>query len=306
VFEKAQPAALRVVTDPAGVGTAFFISPDGLALTAHHVVRDARRFSVLTSQKTRLNASVVGYDEVRDLALIKVEVKEPVQALEIATSAPKVGEPLLAIGNSCDAFLRPRPGRVTALERDISPAYPTGLIASNMPLAPGDSGGPVLDASGRVVGVSDAIGFGMEGFSSYVAPLYAASQIVSELKSGVRRDVPVLGVLTADLDADTVSGLGTGRPGVLVTSVLPGSGAARAGLRGRDDSRLSSDADLRAALRAGTLDIIVAVDGKTVQTRDDLVGYLRGKRVGDRVELTVWRAGETLKLNVTLGRRAVT
>jgi S1-C subfamily serine protease len=300
VYNKARPAAVRVETGN-GLGSGFIISSDGLIVTAAHVALGAESLRVVTSDGARLPATVVGYDELRDLALLRARSSRALPALKLAGGAPKAGDAVVAIGNSRGAFNAARPGRVTALDRSLSASFPSGLIASTMPLAPGDSGGPVLNAAGEVVGVAVAVGRDWGGYSSYAAPLTASSPVLRDLRAGVKRAVPVVGVSVLPLTPETVGELGYGSPGgLLVTSVAPGSGAARAGLR--DPQTRAQGNRMRQEILSA--DAITAVDGRRVRSRDDLVGYLRTKKVGDSVELTVRRDGRDLRLRVTLGARS--
>lgn len=305
VFQKARPAAVQIRTaEPEGVGSGFYISADGYVMTAAHVVSSSRRFFVVGLDRTPRPATLVGYDEFRDLAVVKVELDRPVAFLELESATPKAGDDVLTIGNSGDAFLAARPGKVTALERTIAEGFPRGLLSSTMPLAPGDSGGPILNAAGKVVAVAVAIGRDEEGFSSYGAPVFGATALVAELRAGARRGVPFMGVGLADAAQLTPEGaalLRLERPsGIVITSVAEGSGAARAGLR-----PLQPTVDAGGRITALEGDVIVAADGKALDDSDALRAFLRTRTVGDTVELTVLRGGQQLKVKLTLGTRFV-
>ena len=190
---------------------------------------------------------------------------------------------MVAIGNSRGSFDGGRAGAVTALNVSLDPTFPVNMVESSMPLAPGDSGGPVLNAQGEVVGVSTAISNQGGSFASYFVPV-TGDALVRQLVSGVKRGVPVLGIAVADARATT------GKPGILVTAVTPGLGADRAGLKG---STVREFRDASGAVQQDTsgADIIVGVDGRPVSTPSALIAYLRGKAVGDRVTLKVQRGG---------------
>lgn len=303
VYQRVRASTVRVTNDD-GLGTGFFISKDGLVLTAAHVALSGGPLSVTTTAGQRLNATLVGFDEYRDLAVLKVNTTRQAGAfLSLADASPKVGAAVLAVGNSRGDFNAPRTGEVTNTSATLGANFPSGMLKTTMPLAPGDSGGPVVNASGQVVGVSTAVGVTGGGYASYVSPVTKSSKVLSEIRAGVKRGTPMLGVTITNFDAQTAADLGFGRPGgVLVTSVSDGSGAAKAGVRA---PRTTREIDERGLVRERIVgaDIITAVDGRRVADGDTLVGYLRTKKIGDRVVLTVQRDGQSVKLNVTLGAK---
>ena len=305
VYQASVDSAVRVNVGDSGIGSGFFMSPDGLILTAAHVPLgdSSARLSVTTGAGQSLLVTLVGYDEVRDLAVLKAEGSN-FPALKLADSTPKVGAGVVAIGNSRGSFDGGRAGAVTALNVSLDPTFPVNMVESSMPLATGDSGGPVLNEAGEVVGVSTAISDQNGSFASYFVPVTRNSTLVQSLVSGVKRGVPVLGIGVADARQ------ATGQPGVLVTAVTPGLGAAKAGLKGGAALTGSTVREFRDA--SGDVqqdisgaDIIVGVDGRAVTTPAGLIAYLRGKGVGDRVTLKVQRGGQTLNVSVLLSARPV-
>ncbi|WP_407541074.1 trypsin-like peptidase domain-containing protein [Deinococcus radiomollis] len=303
VYQASVSSAVRVNVGDSGIGSGFFMSPDGLILTAAHVPLgdSSAKLSVTTGAGQSLPVTLVGYDEVRDLAVLKAEGSN-FPALKLADSTPKVGAGVVAIGNSRGSFDGGRAGAVTALNVSLDPTFPVNMVESSMPLAPGDSGGPVLNAAGEVVGVSTAISNQNGSFASYFVPVTRNSALVQSLVSGVKRGVPVLGIGVADARATT------GQPGVLVTAVTPGLGAAKAGLKG-GTVREFRDAAGDVQQDISGADIIVGVDGQAVTTPAGLIAYLRGKSVGDRVTLKVQRGGtsggQTLNVPVVLSAKPV-
>jgi len=354
VFRRARPASLQIEVRsgdlafhafPQGIGTGFFISPDGLVLTAYHVVDPTtarlpgrERFVAVGPDETRYPLELVGFDAYLDLALLQAEVHGEVPYLPLAGGPPEVGSEVLAIGNSRGEFLGGRVGEVTRLGvRALRAEFADDTVELTAALAPGDSGGPVLNARGEVVGVVSYIsltpGFGnpdappgaegfvppflrglrlSEGFASYAVPVSSDSEVVADLRAGAQRDVPVIGF---EIGTRTVGpsynprdgrGLELGpRPGVVVGRVAPGGPAARAGLRSAVEEPVYDRTGALCAVRA-VVDVIVAVDGERTPTVDALVRVLRGKEVGQQVEVRVQR-GDTLQtLTLELGaRRAV-
>ena len=297
VYDASIASAVRVRVGSSGIGSGFFMSQDGLILTAAHVALgdSAAKLSVITQAGQQLPVTLVGYDEARDLAVLRTS-GTGFPALKLAASTPGVGAGVVAIGNSRGAFDGGRAGSITALNVSLDPTFPLNMAESSMPLAPGDSGGPVLNAAGEVVGVSTAVSNQNGRFASYFVPVTSSSTLVQSLVSGVKRGVPVLGIGVADARRIT------GQSGVLVTAVTPGLGAARAGLKGAA-VREFRDASGNVQQDITGADIIVGVDGKAVSTPAALIAYLRGKQAGDRVTLAVKRNGQTLNVPVLLSAR---
>lgn len=297
VYDASVASAVRVNVGDSGIGSGFFMSKDGLILTAAHVPLgdSSAKLSVVTQAGQTLPVTLVGYDEVRDLAVLKAQGNS-FPALKLAGSTPKVGAGVVAIGNSRGAFDGGRAGSVTALNVSLDASFPVNMVESSMPLAPGDSGGPVLNAQGEVVGVSTAISSQGGAFASYFVPVTQNSTLVQSLVSGVKRGVPVLGIGVADARATT------GQPGILVTAVTPGLGAAKAGLKGAT-VREFRDASGDVQQDVSGADIIVGVDGRAASTPSALISYLRGKQVGDRVTLRVRRGTQTVNVSVVLSAK---
>lgn len=294
VYVNAHPAALAVEGENGGRGSGFFYRAsrgETLVLTAYHVVAEGGRLSVRTARGARAPADLVGYLEPLDLAVLRIEKGQAAapRLLELELDRPlRPGEGLLAIGNSRGEFIAPRLGRLVRKGVEVSPFLPSGLLETTLPLAPGDSGGPVLDASGKVVGVAVAIGMTEEGFRSYVVPLEGRRAELGRMEEGERTSWPYLGLqgpraLTPELAQE----LGLPPGGVLVGRVVPGGAAHRAGLRGLE--------------AGGVPDVILEVDGAPVNTFEDLLRAVRRKKVGEEVELKV-RRGETIfQVRVQLG-----
>jgi len=296
-YARSTASAVRVNIGRSGIGSGFFISSDGLVLTAAHVAlgEPGAAITVTTDDGVRHAARIVGYDESRDLAVLRVQGKG-FTPLKFASRAPAVGDAVVAIGNSRGAFDGGRAGRVTAVNASLDASFPSGLVASTMPLAPGDSGGPVLNARGEVVGVSTAVSEHGGVFRSYFVPLTQGSRVVQELRSGVKRGVPVIGIGVADArDFARVAG-------ALVTDVTRGLGGAKAGLR-VPTVREFRDESGRVSREVTSADVIVSVDGRKVTRAADLVAYVRTRKAGDRVKLGVQRGGKTVTVTVTLSHR---
>ncbi|MCX8088818.1 MAG: S1C family serine protease [Meiothermus ruber] len=294
VYTQALPASVRIETVPEGTGSGFFISADGLVMTAYHVVEDTRGFRVIDSKNQSLSAELVGYDEFRDIAILRASVNEPVPFLPLeTTSGPSVGEPLLAIGNSRGQFIAPRYGIVNTVERDIFPFFNSIAISTTIPLAPGDSGGPVLNQAGRVVAVVVAIGQPNGVFESYLSPLQGLGEVIAQLQAGRKRDVPYIGVQLFQIDDETAATLRIPKEGVLIQGLLRGGAAERAGLRGFAIRRENGQ-------EVYEFDVILEADGRPFNNVTELQRYIRSKEVGDTVVLTVRRGQQILKVELRL------
>lgn len=329
VFQKLRPTAFRIeqraanaTTAPDGLGTGFFISKDGLALTAYHVVFGAKELSArLVGSDKRVPVEVIGFDDYNDIALLRVKVTEDVPFLPLAQNGPKVGDAALAIGNGGGSFLRDKYGTFERLDVASERAdFPSGTLELNAQLIPGDSGGPIINARGEAVGVVSYIQVGGSSsggsnlrIKSYAIPVTQSSKLVADLRGGVKRDAPVLGVSRGGQignvagaldDADELFpsiGLGS-KLGVTFSGVQDGSPAAKAGLKPLVLVDQGSQQQNRYPQFSG--DVIVAIDGKAVRAWNDLVSQIRGKKIGDAIKLTVARGTQTVEVSVTLAARA--
>lgn len=298
LFKKLRPVSIKVEQRNASgtlnaIGTGFFISPDGQFLTAYHVVDGGKLFTVKTVSGQSFPATLVGFDNAADVALLKIRTRGQVPYVQLAAREPDPGEPVLAIGNSRDQFLQPRRGQLLRLNAQASRAdFPAGTLEMSAPLAPGDSGGPIFDRAGQAIGVVSYIRVDQndDTLASYAVPVTTASALLKDLKAGVKRDVPAIGIGPSRHDALV------NVPGVVVGTVASGSPAARAGLRGERFVGSGDSARLVA-------DVIVAVGGRPTRSFDDLLLQVRQKRIGDTVALTVLRGSQRLSLSVTLAAK---
>ncbi len=339
-FEQARAATVRIEArcaglyhgQPIGVGTGFFVREDGLLLTAYHVVDAATsanctvRWLAVTADMEEFPVSLVGFDAYMDLAALQASVNRAVPVVPLAQHLPTPGTPVVAIGNSRDEFLAARAGRVTRLGVQAGRAdFADNTIELTNSLAPGDSGGPVVNSHGEAVGLVSYISFNPNAMSSqsfvppylrgltlsrdfagYAVPLTGSSELVAAVLAGERRDVPVIGFsqshgLAYDYDPRTSAhDLGL-RPGPIVGQVAVGGPAEAAGLRSLGQETVMG-ADGSVTLQT-VADVIVAVDGVPTPTFFDLLAEVRGKQIGDVVELTVQRGRATFRVELTLGAR---
>nr|WP_221269784.1 S1C family serine protease [Deinococcus budaensis] len=304
LFEQSRPAVVRVeslnpATREAGIGTGFFISEDGQVLTAYHVVASGQLFQIRTLSGRTLRARVTAYDAGADVALLQVQGRGPFPVLNLAARPPRVGETVLAIGNSGGDFLQPRRGQLLRLGAEAGdPTFPQGTLEMTAPLAPGDSGGPIIGGNGEVIGVVSFIRVDTSNQTraSYAVPVTEGSDLVAALRRGEQRDVPVVGLVL-----DVIHSGAQGLPGAVIRRVAEDSPAERAGLRG---ATFDQDGNLTAIG-----DVVVSVNGQPTRDAAAFITEVRRAQVGDTVTVGYLRGGEGQPLEARIelvGKRSVT
>ncbi len=285
-------------------GSGFFFTTDGYIMTNRHVVEKSEELRVRTSDDREFEAKLVGVDPYLDLAVIKIESDQPVAALPLGNSdALRVGEWVVAIGNPIMYRNSVTAGVVSGKGRRLGfDATELGdYIQTDAAINFGNSGGPLLNARGEVIGINTAIVRndnpfrGREGLIEgigFALPIEAARRSLDQLVSTgtVRRGY--LGVSVGPLSADGASFNGLpDNKGAVVQRVDPDTPAAKAGVQ--------------------QADVILAVDGRPVSNSTELVSAISAKRPGDSVRLDVWRydtqakTGQKLAFNVTLAERRI-
>ena len=268
-----------------GSGSGFLFTPDGYLLTNSHVVHDARRIEVLLNDGERATANLVGDDPDTDLAMIRIEGLHHPAATLGSSAALRVGELVVAIGNPYGFECTVTAGVVSALGRTFRSQggrLMDNVIQTDAALNPGNSGGPLLNSRGEVVGVNTAVILPAQGLSFAVGISTARWVIPLLLKEGrVRRSMLGLGVQNAPVLRRVVRHHGLLHDsGVLVIHVEPRGPAARAGLREGD--------------------VIVALDNHPVSSVDDLHRRLSGDAVGHALTLALLRGGvQKLEVSIT-------
>ena len=312
VYERVSPAVVEVNTGvgsglslrPLGSGSGFLIDSEGHIVTNNHVVQNGSTVGVKFSNGTTASATVLGRDPANDQALLKVDaaVVAGIRPVTLGDSSSlKPGQMAIAIGNPFGLEGSVTVGVVSQVGRDMPSTLGrpiSNVIQTDALINTGNSGGPLLDSSGAVVGINTAIQTSLIGGVSrgigFAVPVNALKSMLPRLKTeGVVRP-PWLGVRAVDIDAQLAERLGlpVGR-GVYVAGVAPDSPAEAAGLT-------ESGVGFRGTPTAGG-DIIVAVGGVAVASTPDLITELNTRQPGEQVTLTVIRAGETLDVTVTLG-----
>jgi len=314
VFIKAN--VVQKSTDPFGfsqdqsgtaTGSGFVISDKGLILTNAHVVNGASSIQVQFGNKRTAQAQVLGRDESTDIALLKVDPSNlDLHPLKMGNSNfLQVGDPTLAIGNPFGLERTLTTGVVSAVKRTIGAPNGfqiDGVIQTDAAINPGNSGGPLLNSKGEVVGINSQIQTGNGGNGNvgigFAVPINTAKQILPDLEQGKRVQRGWLGVETATVDASLSMLKLPADYGALVQKVVPGSPAAKAGIRG-GNSQVTVDGS---TIAVGG-DLIVEVNGESVRASDDLQRVVGRAKPGDTVEFKVLRGESQKEIEVTLGTR---
>jgi 2-alkenal reductase len=293
-----------------GEGSGFVWDDQGRVVTNNHVIQEADSITVVFANGAEAEAKVLGADPDSDLAVLELlgfdEATKPVVLGDSASL--RVGQMAIAIGNPFGQEFTMTTGIVSALGRIIrggnSPFSIPEVIQTDAPMNPGNSGGPLLDRQGRVVGVATQI-ISRSGSSAgigFAIPIDTAKQVIPALISDGRYEYAWLGISGAGLRREIVRemGLPQGTGGALVIEVAKDSPADRAGLRGSDRTVVIDGQTL--ALGGDT---IVAINSSPVKGIDDLITYLVNRtRPGDTVTLELLRGqGQREKVGVTLGKR---
>lgn len=283
-----QAAGLGGGTVRRGTGSGVILRSDGHIVTNAHVVQDADRLRVTLANGDELSADLIGADQDTDIAVIKVD-REDLPAAVVGTAKDlKVGELAVAIGSPLGLQQTVTAGIVSALGRRVDrPNLPplVDMIQTDAPITQGNSGGALIDSNGALVGINTAIAaspdVGAEGIA-FAIPIDVVKEVADELIQSGRATHPWLGVIGANIDAETARQFGIGQ-GARIIEVAPDSPADEAGLRPDD--------------------VIVGFDGETITSMDELVVEIRLREVGDEVALEVVRDGETITVTVVLGDR---
>ncbi|HEX2111294.1 MAG TPA: trypsin-like peptidase domain-containing protein [Gaiellaceae bacterium] len=289
------------------LGSGFVIDKDGHIVTNFHVIEDARQVYVNFSQDDGLEAEVVGTDPSTDLAVLKVDAPErALTPLSLGDSeGVRVGDEVVAIGNPFGLERTVTAGIVSALQRQIaSPDNFTidKVIQTDAPINQGNSGGPLLNAAGEVIGVNTQIATGGAPTGNvgigFAVPSNTVQEVVGELIEDGRADHAYLGVEMLDISDALADQFNLPANGALVAEVVEGSPADQAGLRGGDTDVIVNGQSYRIGG-----DVVTEADGQVLASADELRAIIASKEPGDALALQVQRDGESETVNVELGRR---
>lgn len=270
-----------------GQGSGFIISADGLVLTNAHVVRNAQRVTVKLTDRREFVAKVLGSDAKTDVAVLRIEAKDlPVVPLG-NTKDLKVGEWVLAIGAPFGFENSVTAGVVSAKGRSLPDDSFVPFIQTDVAVNPGNSGGPLFNARGEVVGINSQIYSHTGGYQglSFAIPMETALRVKDQIVAHGKASHARLGVSVQEVNQTLAESFKLDKPeGALVSSVEPGSPAAKAGLQ--------------------VGDVIRQVEGQPIVGSGDLPALIGQALPGDKVKLDVWRQGKSVALTAQLGDAA--
>ena len=269
-----------------GQGSGVIVTEEGHVVTNHHVIAGQQQIQVTLHDGKTYPATLIGEDDLLDIAVLKIDSDGPFQPLKLGdSSAAEVGQLVFAVGNPFGLGETVTQGIISAKERSLSDNQ-RDLFQTDAAINPGNSGGPLVNLRGEIIGINVAIfspdkenpGFQGVGFS------IPSNDVKEALFQILERGRPIrgfLGVQMRNLDGTVRPMLGyDGRDGAAVFGVSPGSPAQQAGLQPGD--------------------VILSYDGETIQSYPQLFRLVQATRVGKAVALEVWRKGETLKLEATI------
>ena len=269
------------------LGSGFIISSDGYILTNDHVVAGSDKVTVRLQDRRTFKAKVVGADKLYDIALLKVKAHD-LPTVSIGDSSKlKPGQWVLAIGSPFGFDYTVTQGIVSAVGRNLGRRDQpfTSFIQTDVPINRGNSGGPLFNLDGQVVGINSQIYSNTGGYMgvSFSIPIDLAMNVVHQLKTTGHVSRGMIGVTIQNLDDNTAKALGLKDVrGALVNSVVPGSPGDKAGLQPRD--------------------VILSFNGHEVNTANDLPPMVAANRPGSVAHLKVFRDGKTIDMTVKLGQ----
>ncbi len=290
-----------------GAGSGFIVSEDGMMVTNKHVVRDANaEYTVITADGEKYPAKVLALDPAQDLAVVKIsggeEKKFPFVKLGDSSNL-QIGQTVIAIGNALGEFDNTvSVGVISGLKRSITAsgggARETleNLIQTDAAINEGNSGGPLLNLKGEVIGVNTAIASGAQNVG-FVLPINAAKRALEQVKNSGKISYPYLGIYYTIVDDDVkkendlpvgygawITSPGTNQNGRPIAPVIAGSPAKTAGLKDQD--------------------IVLEINGEKIDMKNTLSQAIAKYNVGDKIKLKVWRDGKEIEAEVILGDRS--
>lgn len=266
------------------LGSGFIIGKDGYIVTNNHVVENADKIEVILKNEKEYEAEIIGRDPNTDLALIKIKSGHNLPELKFGDSdALKVGQWVMAIGNPFGLDHTVTAGIVSAKGRVIGSGPYDDFIQTDASINPGNSGGPLLNMQGQVVGINTAIIASGQGIG-FAIPVNLAKGVIDQLRQSGEVTRGWLGVGIQELSPEVAEYYGIeAKKGVLVTEVFPGDPADLAGIELRD--------------------IIIAINGKQVESTRDLTSTVASIKVGETTKIEVLRGGKTKTFKAKIAKR---
>lgn len=296
---KVEPAVVTVVTNlnvggnfgsAQASGSGVIISQEGHIITNNHVIDGASSVSVIYSDGTRVNATIVGGDALTDIAVLKVDAQVPAVIPFGDSSALQLGESVIAIGSPLGNYRGSvTVGVVSGLNRKVEGTAQENLIQTDAAINHGNSGGPLINLAGQIIGINtlvvrDSVGGAPAEGLGFSVPSNTVRTVAEQLISRGKVEYPFIGISYSEVTPQLAAEMNlTAKNGVIVTQVTSNSPAARAGMQNRD--------------------VVTAIDNQPIDENNSLRSILFKYRVGDTVTLTVERGGQTIKVKVTLVAR---
>lgn len=265
-----------------GVGSGFIIESNGLILTNAHVVDGATTIYVTLTDKREFKAKLLGLDKRTDIAVVKIEAQDLPKLPLGDSSKVRVGEWVLAIGSPFGLENTVTAGIVSAKSRDTGDYLP--FIQTDVAVNPGNSGGPLLNTSGQVIGINSQIFSRSGGYMgiSFAIPIDEAMRIANQLRTNGKITRGRIGVVIGDMTKEVAESLGLGKPrGAYVRNVDPSGPAAKGGIESGD--------------------VILSFNGRDIAKSTDLPRVVGGVKPGSEAKVQVWRKGATRDLTVSVG-----
>jgi S1-C subfamily serine protease len=284
-----------------GQGSGFILNKDGLILTNNHVIANAQNIEVKLSNKKTYKAQKLGTDPNHDLALLKINAPDLVPATLSSSNGLVVGQRVYAIGNPFGLQGTMTRGIISAIRSIRGPqGNPIeDAIQTDAAVNPGNSGGPLLNSKGEVIGITTLIannGADQSSGIGFAIPINTAKAVLDDFAKYGRVRRPTLDVVTLPIGPDIAEQIGLPADyGVLIERVLPGGAADRAGLKGGTQRAYQGNTPV---MLGG--DLIVAMDGQEITSPQDMAAAMNSHRAGDTVTITVFRGRKKMDFKVKL------
>ena len=313
VYRKALPSVVNITSTAVafnffnqpvpqqGQGSGFILDKEGHILTNNHVIDNAQRVEVTLSDKHKYKATVVGVDKHHDLALLQINAPNLVPATLSESAGLVVGQRVYAIGNPFGLSGTMTRGIISAIRSiGVQSGEPIeDAIQTDAAVNPGNSGGPLLNSRGEVIGITTLIasnGSDQSAGIGFAIPVNTAKAVLDDFARYGRVRRPSLDVVTLPIGPDIAEEIGLPADyGILIETTLPGGAAEKAGLHGGNRRLYQGNTPV---MLGG--DLIVGFDGQPIESPQDLSNSLNAHRAGDVVNITVFRGQRKLNVKVTL------
>jgi S1-C subfamily serine protease len=314
VYKKALPSVVNITSTAVafdffygpvpqqGQGSGFILDKQGLILTNNHVINNAQRVEVTLSDKHKYKATVMGVDKNHDLALLKINAPNLTPAVLADSQSLVVGQRVYAIGNPFGLSGTMTRGIISAIRSIHGPENNPieDAIQTDAAVNPGNSGGPLLNSRGEVIGITTLIannGADQSSGIGFAIPINTAKAVLDDFAKYGRVRRPSLDIITIPIGPDIAEQLGLPADyGILIDRVIPGGAAEKAGLHGGTQRAYQGNTPV---MLGG--DLIVGMDGQEITSPQDLSAVMNSHRAGDEVTITIFRGRKKMDIQVQLG-----